>query len=114
MTSDEILKTEYSEEFDNLRKKTMIMSFYKYGYLKDNANSGCTNFEKSLEMRYAKFKETRNTEYLADVANMCMMLFMYPAQFGCYYKPTDSKESPGIDGMSVQELKDYANFHELT
>lgn len=26
---------------------------------------------------------------------------------GAHYKPTDSKESPGLVGMSTQEIKDY-------
>lgn len=33
---DKILKTEYSNRFDEIRKKQMITSFYKYGALKDN------------------------------------------------------------------------------
>lgn len=33
---EKILKTEYSEKFDDIRKKMMIMSYYKYGLLKDN------------------------------------------------------------------------------
>lgn len=106
MSPEEILKTEYSEDFDKLRKKMMVMSFYKYGYVKDNAYSGMEDFLKSLDKRYEKFKQTKNTEFLADIANICMMIFMYPEPFGCHYRPTDSKESPGIDGISVKQLQD--------
>lgn len=104
MSREEILKTEYFEDFDNLRKDMMIMSYYKYGRVEENAVNGTTNFLKSLDMRYEEFKRTHNTEYLADIANFCMMIFMYPEQFGCHYKPTDS--TVGIDGMSVQEIKE--------
>jgi hypothetical protein len=107
MSVEEILKTEYSLQFDELRKKMMATSFYKYGTVKENAMSGTQDFVKSLEIRLDKFKQTKNVEYLADVANFCMMLFMYPEPFGCHYRPTDSKESPGIDGMSVKEIMDY-------
>lgn len=107
MTREDILKTEYSFQFDKLRQDMMATSFYKYGKVEENAKNGTTDFTKSLDIRYEKFKQTKNTEYLADIANICMMIYMYPQYFGCYYKPTDSNESPGIDGMGVQELKDY-------
>ena len=108
MTREEILKTEYSMPFDKLRQDMMAMSFYKYGKVADNAKNGTTDFLKSLDKRYEAFKTTHNTEFLADIANICMMIYMYPQYFDCQYKPTDSNESPGIDGMSVQELKDWS------
>lgn len=107
MTTQEILKTEYSERFDELRKKMMCMSFYKYGHVKDNAHSGLSDFTESLDIRYEAFKKTKNTEYLADIANLCMMIWMYPECFGCHYAPTDSGESPGIDGCSVNDIKNF-------
>jgi hypothetical protein len=106
MTREEILATEYSPEFDKLRQNMMVMSFYKYGHVKENAYSGMEDFLKSLDMRYEKFKATKNVEYLADIANICMMIFMYPEPFGCHYRPTDSSESCGIHGISVQQLKE--------
>ena len=33
---NKILKTEYSEQFDEIRKNMMIMSYYKYGAMKEN------------------------------------------------------------------------------
>lgn len=113
MSPEEILKTEYSTDFDKLRQRMMVMSYYKYGRVKDNAYSGMEDFLKSLDMRYEKFKATKNTEFLADIANLCMMIYMYPESFGCHYRPTDSKESPGIDGISVKQLEDeMEGLHE--
>ena len=108
MTREEILKTEYDYSFDKLRQDMMAMSFYKYGHVEDNAKNGTTDFLKSLERRYEAFKTTRNTEFLADISNFCMMIYMYPQYFDCHYKPTDGHEAPGINGMSVQELKDWS------
>ena len=34
-----ILKTEYSYRFDDIRKAMMVASYYKYGSLKDNYNN---------------------------------------------------------------------------
>lgn len=106
MGREEILATEYSEQFDKLRKDMMVTSFYKYGLVEENAKNGTTDFIKSLDKRYQLFQKTKNTEYLADIANLCMMIYMYPEYFGCHYKSTDSSESCGMDGMTVQEIKD--------
>ena len=39
MNIKEILKTEYSDKFDEIRKNMMVVSYYKYGALKDNYNN---------------------------------------------------------------------------
>jgi len=44
---------------------------------------------------------------LADVANFAMIEFMYPQHPNAYFKPTDSNESPGLVGMSENEIKDF-------
>lgn len=105
--SERILSTEYNTQFDELRKKMMVMSYYKYGQVEENAKSGLSDFIKSLDIRYQAFKRTKNTEFLADIANICMMIFTYPDCFGCHYQPTDSTDSPGIDGCSVNDIKNF-------
>ena len=91
MNYEEILKSEYSEDFDKLRKKMMVMSFYKYGPMKENYKTEKTiNAISSLEKRLKKYKETGNTELLADIANFAMIEFMYPQHDKAHYKPTDS------------------------
>ena len=109
MSREEILSTEYSQKFDKLRQDMMEMSFYKYGYVKENAESGLSDFVKSLAIRHEAFQKTRNIEFLADIANICMMIYMYPDCFGCHYKPTDSSESPGIDGTTVKALREWGD-----
>ncbi len=106
----EIISTEYSIEFDELRKKMMVMGFYKYGPLKDNIDNQAYDMLDSLKVRLEHFEKTKNVEYLADVANFCMMIFMYPDKFGAHYKPTDSNNSPGISGMSVNDFKNFDNL----
>lgn len=36
MEINEILSSEYSERFDEIRKNMMVVSYYKYGAIKDN------------------------------------------------------------------------------
>ena len=101
-----ILKTEYSERFDDIRKGLVMQSYYKYGKASRNFSTGNVDALGCMKKCLAKFEETGNTEYLADLANYCMFRYMWP-QNGEYFKHTDSGESAGIEGMSVKEMEAY-------
>ena len=103
---EHILGTEYSEKFDEIRKGMVLVSYFKYGKASRNFLGDYVDAIGCIEKCLKKFKETKNTEYLADAANYCMFRFMFPRN-GEYYKPTDSDGSAGIDGMSVQEIEDF-------
>ena len=95
-----VLKQEYSEEFDKLRKNRVEVSYYKYGAARDNFASGRVDAIGSLELCLEKFKKTGNTEYLLDVANYAMFRYMYPMP-NEFYKATDSSESAGTVGTPI-------------
>ena len=102
-----ILKTEYSEKFDEIRQNMMIMSYYKYGPLKDNyGNYKCMNAIENLKIRLQKYIDTGNTEYLADVANFAMIEFMNPQIEGASYKPTDNPDCE-LSGFSINEIRNF-------
>jgi len=83
------LKEEYSERFDNLRKKAVEVSFYKYGPAKKNFSEGRVDAIASLRKKLAAYIRTGNTEYLVDVANYAMFEFMYPIHPEPHFKFTD-------------------------
>lgn len=97
---DDILKTEYSERFDNLRKNRVQVSYYKYGPARKNFGGGRVDAIGSLELCLEKFKKTGNTEYLLDVANYAMFRFMYPMP-GEFFESTGSTESAGVVGTPI-------------
>ena len=97
---NDVLKTEYSEEFDKLRKNRVNVSFYKYGAARDNFGAGRVDAIGSLELCLEKFKKTGNTEYLLDVANYAMFRYMYPMPKE-YFKATNSTESAGTVGTPI-------------
>lgn len=104
---DKILKTEYSEQFDKIRKDMMIMSYYKYGPLKDNYGTyKCMNAIENLKIRLNKYLETGNTEYLADVANFAMLEFMNPSIEGAKYTPTDNPNCE-LAGFAINEIRNF-------
>lgn len=95
-----VLKTEYSNDFDNLRKNRVEVSFYKYGPAKKNFAEGRVDAIKSAELCMDKFKKTGNTEYLLDAANYLMFRYMYPLP-GEFFKATSSAESAGTVGTPI-------------
>lgn len=100
---NDILETEYSKKFDELRKNMMVMSYYKYGPMKKNYKIAKTiNSIGSLEKRLDCYKRTGNTELLADIANFAMIEFMYPQHEKAHYEATDGKYK--IDGFGVNEI----------
>lgn len=101
---DEILKTEYSNHFDDIRKGLVVQSFYKYGKASRNFSTGNVDAIGCIKKCLEKFEETKNTEYLADVANYCMFRYMYP-QNGEYFKHTDSNGSAGIVGITEKQIE---------
>ena len=110
MEFDKILSTEYSSDFDKKRKNRMIMSYYKYGPIKINyGDSRLVNSIDSLKVRLAKYEETGNTEFLADIANFAMIEYMHPQHPNAHFKATDSDESPGLVGMSINEIKSFTD-----
>ena len=107
-TIEEILETEYDLELDEYRKNAMTTSYYKYGKVSDNYPDNIDALQ-SMQKRIKKYMQTGNKEFLADAMNFIMIEFMYPKNKEAYFKPTDSEESPGVVGISVNEAKRLKN-----
>lgn len=110
--NETLMKTEYSTAFDEKRKGLIEQSYYKYGPARMNFSTGNVDAIESLKMCLAKFEETGNLEYLCDVANYAMFRFMFPQQ-GEYFKHTNSDESAGLFGMSVNEMERFKQEHSF-
>ena len=104
---EKILSTEYSEEFDKLRKDRVLFGFYKYGACGKNYKEKLIDPMKTLEQCLKKYKETGNTEYLVDAANYTMFEYMYPQHENGHFRATNETESAGIVGMSINEIKAF-------
>lgn len=101
---------EYSDRFDELRQNRVAVSMHKYGSAKDNFGMKLVNALESHDLCVEKYLETGNTEYLCDAANYLMFEYMYPQKEGAYFKATNSDESAGISGVSVNELNRDRHF----
>lgn len=104
--TDEILKADYSEEFDRIRQNMVIVSHFKYGDARDNFASGRVDAIKTAELCIKAFKKDGNTEHLCDAANYLMFRFKYPYP-GEEYKHTDSDGSVGTIGTPINMERDF-------
>jgi hypothetical protein len=111
MKPEEILKTEFSEDFIQKMKNRIITSHYKYGWMKDSYNrkhkEDNVNAIATLKKRLELYEETGNTEWLVDVGNFAMIEFMYPQHPCAHFRATSSEESPGLVGISSGEIKRF-------
>lgn len=110
-----LIRQECSQQFWDLMKNRMLVSYYKYGKVEDamvpkgDGPPKIINAVASAELRLQKYRDTKNVEYLVDAANFLMMEFMYPQHPGAYFKATDSDQSPGRIEHSSGEAVPFAN-----
>ena len=96
-----VLSVEYSERFDDLRKKAVEVSFHKYGPAKENFLGARVDAIASLERKLSAYKKTGNTELLIDVANYAMFEFLYPLHDKAHYKPMDDDKTTRPVGTPI-------------
>lgn len=102
---NDVLKTEYSEQFDNERKHRVEVSYYKYGPARDNFASGRVDALATAELCLEAFKKDNNSEHLIDAANYLMFRFKYPMP-GDHFTSTDSNGSVGTVGVPINLEKE--------
>lgn len=86
--------TQYSIEFLQGMVNRMLMSFPKYGHIKDSVERGMDPLAEA-HARLRKYSSTGNTEWLIDAANYAMIEFMHPSHKNAHFRSTDSDESDG-------------------
>ena len=101
----DILKSEYSEQFDKERKHRVEVSYFKYGPARLNFAGGRVDALATAELCIDAFKKDHNSEHLIDAANYLMFRFKYPLP-GDYFTPTDSSESVGTVGTPINFEKE--------
>lgn len=89
-----VLSTEWSPDFIQKMQDRMVVSFCKYGPVRDGFPKKINSID-SLQQRLQKYKDTGNLEFIVDAANFCLIEFLCPSHPQAFFRGTDSDESPG-------------------
>ena len=98
--TEDILKSEYSEEFDRKRKNRDAVSYYKYGPARKNFGEGRVDALETGKRCLDAVEKDNNLEHLVDAANYLMFRYKYPMP-GDIFEATDSKGSVGTVGTPI-------------
>lgn len=85
-------QSQYSIPFMQGMVNRMLVSYHKYGHIKDAVTAG-VDCIASAQQRVKKYYETGNTEYLMDAANYLMMEYMHPSHEEAHFDA--ASRSPG-------------------
>lgn len=104
-TFEDVLLTEYFSDVDERRKRAMVMSYYKYGPVRDNYPHNVDAIQ-TLKDRLLLYENDGNIEYLYDVMNQAMIESKYPRNPKAHYAPKDNANM-GLHGFTVKEAERF-------
>lgn len=102
-TKEQILKRDFSEDFIEKLRNSIVMSHYKYGWMSDTYPE-LADAIKCLKQRLKMYEDSGNLENLVDVAGFAMIEFMHPKKKNAHFAGTDSDRSPGLVGTSYKQM----------
>lgn len=102
-----IPKDHYSQEFLQKMVNSFAHGFYTYGHSDGRGRMATDKMAPmwNIDTRLKKYRDSKNTDFLVDVANYAMFEFMYPTLAGAYYTPTTEKQSPGSVLKNKRHIK---------
>jgi hypothetical protein len=71
---DSLKKSEWSPEFEQLMRNRLIMGAFRYGLLKAPGKTQWNRINAIIQ-RAEKYAQTKNKEFLVDIANFCLLEF---------------------------------------
>lgn len=88
---EDLRKSEWSQEFEELMRNRLIMGALRYGKI------GVPNKPKydrvsSMNKRLNLYQETGNKEYLVDMANLCLLEFVECHHPNAHFNSIDDGE----------------------
>lgn len=85
-------KTEWSVDFEKLMRNRLIMGALRYGIMGHGSiPKGKPKYDRieSIRKRLQFFEETGNSEWLVDIANMCLLIFEERVHPNFHFKSGD-------------------------
>ena len=89
LSPDELRRTQWCPEFDELCRDRMVMGAYRYGLVKHTA--GKKDMVAGAIKRLELYRETGNAEHLLDAANACRVEWMQQNHPRFHFRAADDE-----------------------
>ncbi len=83
---------QWDESFITKMQARMFVGFYRYGSTKRYAESGKYSITETIKKRLQAYIDTGNQEHLVDVANFCLIEFMYPQHKDAHFESIEEED----------------------
>lgn len=93
---DSLSKSEWSNEFERLRRNRFIMGAFRYGLMGDKSKPQYNRIQ-CIERRLELYRKTGNLELLVDISNMAELEFIEGTHPNRHFKSVD-------DGLHTETL----------
>lgn len=92
---EELKDTEWSIEFEKLMRHRLVMGALRYGKIHQLGKPRYDRVE-SIFKRLIKYSNTGNTEFLVDIANLCLLEFEEGIHSNKHFSSIDDGEHVNI------------------
>lgn len=102
MTREQILKTEWNPEVDELCKNRMVQGFFSYGPIAENYGSGLISAKEKIRQYLDEYDKTGNIEKLLDIRNFAAIEYRYPSHPNAHFEQSNER---GIKEMTYRDIE---------
>lgn len=95
-TLKQLERIQWSDRFEYYMRNRLLMGGLRYGLFGDPKKPKYNSVD-SIKKRIALYEETGNTEYLVDVANLCMVEFIEGNHPNKHFSATDDTRRIGVE-----------------
>ena len=85
---EELRKTEWSSEFEQLMRNRLIMGRFRYGRMEDDSK-GNYDHVNAIRRHLRLYEQTGNKEHLVDIGNYCLVEFKHCKHPKAHFEATD-------------------------
>lgn len=95
-TLKQLERSQWSDKFEIYMRNRLLMGGLRYGLFGDPKKHKYDSVS-SIKKRLALYEETGNTEYLVDIANLCMVEFVEGNHPNKHFSATDDVRRIGVE-----------------
>jgi hypothetical protein len=99
------------DEFTKLMRGKLIQGYYRYNYGTKPVSDKRWNYMDSIKVRWYKFNETNNIDFLIDLANYCLLTYtLNNNRFKVYYHYFEFIDNGLNYNYTISIIDDYINL----